>query len=74
MMRWNWFEAPSSGTYMYGWVIVSGQLYFHIYYLFVVDSTKICITNVKLKRRNYNTQYIDTAFKYAPKELLLQYY
>jgi hypothetical protein len=37
MMRWTWFEAPPSRTYIFGWVIVSRQLHFHIYYLFVVQ-------------------------------------
>jgi hypothetical protein len=35
MMCWTWFEAPPSKTYMFGWVIVSRQLHFHINYLFV---------------------------------------
>jgi hypothetical protein len=29
-------RSPASRTYMFGWVIVSRQLHFHIYYLFVV--------------------------------------
>jgi hypothetical protein len=28
----TWFEAPPSRTYMFGWVIFSRQLHFHIYY------------------------------------------
>jgi hypothetical protein len=35
MMRWTWFEAPPSTTFMLCWVILSSQLHFHIYYLFV---------------------------------------
>jgi hypothetical protein len=35
MMRWTWFEVPPSKTCMFCWIIVSRQLHFHIYYLFV---------------------------------------
>jgi hypothetical protein len=41
MMRWNGLEAPPSKTYMFCWVIVSSQLHFHNYYLFVDYSITI---------------------------------
>jgi hypothetical protein len=39
MMRWTRFEAPPSSTDVFGWVIVSRQLHFHICYLFVPTNT-----------------------------------
>jgi hypothetical protein len=44
-MRWTWFEAPPSRIYMFGCVIVSWQLHFHIYYLFVVAMAKRYLEN-----------------------------
>jgi hypothetical protein len=35
MMRETWFESLPARAYMFGWVIVSMQLHFHIYYLLI---------------------------------------
>jgi hypothetical protein len=46
MMRWAWFEAPRTDIFV--WDIVSKQLHFHIYYLFV-DKTHIKLAQEKKK-------------------------